>query len=143
MGPGDHITIYDITDDGIFTLIASLTESDEGPQSYSIPGSYWKKKIISCASNKMFVEFRSEDYVANQIIYGFSESMHYSPSPRKECKAGLDMTMKTIQSPSYPDSYDNNLDCKWLISVPRGSHITLKFLHFDVGFSNFNIWSIF
>ena len=43
------------------------------------------------------------------------------------------MTKKTIQSPKYPDSYDNNLACKWLVSVPHGSHITIKFLQLDVG----------
>ena len=77
----------------------------------------------------MLVEFRSDDVTEKT---GFSASIHYSPLPSKECEKGLDMTMKMIQSPNYPDFYDNNLSCKWLISVPYGSHITLKFLHFDV-----------
>ena len=111
-------------------MIASLTALDEGPQSYW-SYSRWQTKIISSTSNKMLVEFRSDD------IYewdGFSASIHYSPLPRKECEVGLDMTKKIIQSPNYPDSYGNNLSCKWLISVPHGSHITLKFLQLDVGF---------
>ena len=64
----------------------------------------------------------------------FSASINYTPLPMKKCQKGLDMTMKTIQSPNFPDSYDNNLVCKWLISVPHRSHITLKFLDFDVRF---------
>ena len=85
----------------------------------------------------MLVEFRSDDGLE---FIGFSTFIHYSQLPSKECENGLDMTMKTIQSPKYPDSYDHNLVCKWLISVPHGSHITLKFLLLDVGFySNFNI----
>ena len=137
---GDSITIYDITDDGKSILIASLNKPDEGPQSYD-SYSYWKKKIISSTSNKMLVEFRSDDAFE---LDGFSTSIHYSPLPSKECEAGLDMTKKTIQSPNYPDSYNNNLACKWLISVPHGSHITLKFLQLDVGiFGNFNIRFIF
>ena len=79
----------------------------------------------------MLVEFKSND---NSEYYGFSASIHYSPLPSKECEVGLDMTKKTIQSPNYPNSYSNNLVCKWLISVPLGSHITLKFLEFDVRF---------
>ena len=79
----------------------------------------------------MLVEFRSDDV---REYIGFSASIHYSPLPSKECEKGLDMTIKTIQSPNYPDSYDNKMACKWLISVPHGSHITLKFLHFDVIF---------
>ena len=78
----------------------------------------------------MLVEFRSDD---NTGRTGFSASIYYSPLPSKECEVGLDMIKKTIQSPKYPDSYGNNLDCKWLISVPYGSHITLKFLQLDVG----------
>ena len=127
---GDYITIYDIHDDGKSIVIASLTGLDYGPQSYD-PWSRWHKKIISSTSNKMLVEFRSDDAYEE---YGFSAFIHYSPLPRKECEAGLDMTKKTIQSPNYPDSYDNNLSCKWLISVPHGSHITLKFLQLVVGF---------
>ena len=99
--------------------------------------SYWQKKIVSSTSNKMLVEFRSDDEFE---FIGFSTFIHYSQLPSKECENGLDMTMKTIQSPKYPDSYDHNLVCKWLISVPHGSHITLKFLQLDVGlFGNFNI----
>ena len=86
----------------------------------------------------MLVEFRSDDIFERG---GFSTYLNYSPLPSKECKAGLDMTKKTIKSPNYPDLYNNNLFCKWLISVPHGSHITLNFFQIDVGFffGNFNI----
>ena len=109
-------------------MIASLHfSSSESPYYYSP----WHKKTISSTSNKMLVEFRSDD-VWQSI--GFSASIHYSPLPSIECECGLDMTMKTIQSPNYPNSYDNNLSCKWLISVPHGSYIILEFLQLDVGF---------
>ena len=136
----DYIIIYDINDDGKSTMIASLTGPDSGPKSYGIL-SNWQKKIISSTSNKMLVEFRSDDVDERG---GFSTLIRYSPLPSKDCEVGLDMTKKTIQSPNYPDSYDNNLSCKWLISVPHGSHITLKFLQLDVGlFGSFNIPFIF
>ena len=127
---GDYLTIYDITDDGKSTIIASLSGPDSGPlglisSGYHYARSRWQKKIISSTSNKMLVEFRSDDLLE---MNGFSASIHYSPLPRKECEAGLDITMKTIQSPNYPNSYYNNLSCKWLISIPHGSHITLEFL---------------
>ena len=128
----DYINIHDINDDGSSMVIASLTGPDWGPQSYH-HNSHWQKKIISSTSNKMLVEFRSDDIMRSFDI-GFSASIHYSPLPSKACEKGLDKTMKTIQSPNYPNSYDNNLACKWLISVPHGSHITLKFLQFDVSF---------
>ena len=112
-------------------MIDSLTGLDNGPQSFS--DTYWQKKIISSTSNKMLVEFRSDE-VKVELRSGFSTSIHYSPLPSKECQKGLDMTKKTIHSPKYPNSYDNNLACRWLISVPHGSYITLKFLEVDVRF---------
>ena len=111
-------------------MIDILTGSDNGPLSY-YPYGDWQKKIISSTRNKILVEFRSDD---SMEYSGFSASILYSPLPSKECENGLDMTMKTIKSPNYPDSYDNNLTCKWLISVPHRSHISLKFLEFDVIF---------
>ena len=128
---GDYITIYDINDDGKSTVIASLSGPDIGPISSFSFWSRWHKKIISSTSNKMLVEFRSDDVDERE---GFSTLIRYSPLPSKDCEVGLDMTKKTIQSPNYPDSYDNNLSCKWLISVPHGSHIILEFLQLDVGF---------
>ena len=128
----DYITIYDVNDDdGKSTVIASLTGPDLGPISFKdfYEYSHWHKKIISSTHNKMLVEFRSGD--ADEGV-GFSASILYSPLPIKVCENGLDMSKKTIQSPNYPDSYNNNLTCKWLISVPHGSHITLRFLQFDV-----------
>ena len=124
-------------------MIASLTGPDLGPISSDDPYffSNWHKKIISSTNNKMMVEFRSGNINEGD---GFSASIHYSPLLIKECENGLDMTKKTIQSSNYPDTYGNNLACKWLISVPHGSHITLKILQLDVGFSgNFNIPFIF
>ena len=123
------MNIYDVNDDGNSMVIVSLNNADIGPQQSYFMESHWQKKIISSTSNTMLVEFRSDD-VREEI--GFSASIHYLPLPGKECEKGLNMTMKTIQSPNYPDLYDNKMACKWLISVPHGSHITLKFLHFDV-----------
>ena len=37
-----------------------------------------------------------------------------------------------ITSPGYPQSYDNNLDLKWLIQVPLGLVIQISFLSFDL-----------
>ena len=114
-------------------MLTNLTGSDLGPISLKSPyyHSHWHKKIISSTNNKMLVEFRSDDVNEGD---GFSAFIHYSPLPINECENGLDMTNKIIQSPNHPDSYNNNLICKWLITVPHGSHITLSFSQFDVRF---------
>ena len=85
----------------------------------------------------MLVEFRSdiEDLYYGFPVgeFGFSASIHYHPVESKLCEKGLNITLKTIQSPNYPHLYDSNLLCRWLIYVPHGSHITLKFTQFEVG----------
>ena len=138
----DEIKIYDIDNDGNSIMIASLTGTDDGPISSEIhylDSSHWYRKIISSTNNKMLVEFRSDGfrsaYTHIDELFGFSASLIYSPLPSNQCEKGMEMTKKTIQSPNYPDLYNNNLVCKWLISVPDRSHITLKFLLFDVRFS--------
>ena len=130
VGDKDYITIFDVNDDRNSRVIASLSSHDTGPESFW-PHSDWKKKIISSESNNLSVEFRSDEFGEG---VGFSASIHYSPLPSNECENGLNMAMKTIQSPNYPDLYANDLSCKWLISVPHGSHIILNFLQFDVRF---------
>ena len=145
MYDGDYIAIYDITVDGKSVVISNLTGPDNGPLQGPLlyyNTSRWHKKIISSTSNKMLVEFRSYevDGILDALSDSFSAFIHYSPLPSEQCENGLNMNMRTIQSPKYPESYDNNLTCKWLISVPHGFHITLKFLQLDVGFfDNFNI----
>ena len=132
-------------------MIANLDGTDRGPYTseYSIDNrnhnmnyigrSSWQKKIISSSGNNMLIEFKSD--AVNEEI-GFSASIHYLALPSKECESGLDMTIKIIQSPNYPNIYNNNLFCKWLISVPHDSHITLKFSQFDVK-SSFTLFSYF
>ena len=139
----DYITIYDVNDDdGKSTVIASLTGPDLGPISFEDPYlfSLWHKKIISSTYNKMLVEFRSGEIDEG---VGFSASILYSPLPNKECRNGLDMAIKRIQSPNHPDLYDNNLSCKWLISVPHGSHIILNLLQLDVRLLEILIFNLF
>ena len=37
-----------------------------------------------------------------------------------------------ITSPGFPENYENNLDLTWLIEVPLGQKIQIRFLSFDV-----------
>ena len=101
-------------------IVANIT----GPDLHN-----WQNKIFSSSSNNMLIEFRSD--AAYEYI-GFSASIHYLPKPSKECEIGLDMKEKTIQSPNYPNSYDNKFSCHWLITVQYGFHIILRFLELNV-----------
>ena len=132
---GDYITIYDDGNE-VITHLSGLIYCPVDGYTINIFGHYiptnsCQKKIISSSSDRMLIEFRSDAF-EGPISTGFSASIHYSPLPIKECQNGLNMTKKTIQSPNYPNSYNNNIECKWLISVTYGFHITLNFSQLDV-----------
>ena len=120
----DFILIYD----GNSIIISRLSGLDIGPKS-KISHSYWERKIISSSSNKMIVEFR-----ANEVIEytGFSASIEFIQLQSQICKSWLDIDNKTLISPNYPNTYDNNESCHWLITVRHRFHIQLKFHEFNV-----------
>ena len=109
-------------------MISNLTGPDLGPRSQSYQ-SNWDTKIISSSSNKMMVEFITDD---KWEFRGFDAAIDYLPVPSQQCELWLDMNVKMIKSPNYPNSYDNNILCKWLITVQHGFYITLNFQEFDV-----------
>ena len=37
-----------------------------------------------------------------------------------------------IESPNYPDNYDDDLDCQWIITVAESNFIELELLFFDL-----------
>ena len=110
-------------------MISRLSGPDGGPE---LPGGgvgNWEKKIISSSSNNMIIEFKSDIDVE---LNGFSASIHFTPKQNMKCESCLDMKYKMIQSPNYPDFYDNNILWECLITVQHGFHIALDFLQFDV-----------
>ena len=39
-------------------------------------------------------------------------------------------TSGTITSPNYPNSYDTNADCTWVVEGPAGHYLTFTFTQF-------------
>ena len=104
-----------------------MTASDIGPK-FKYTTSNWDKKIISSTSNKIMIEFISDD----KLEYtGFLASFQFTQLQSK-CESWLDMNQKNLRSPNYPNFYDNITSCDWLITVKHGHHIELKFHEFDV-----------
>ena len=120
--------IYDIDADGNTKLISRLSGPDAGPKS-QITYSNWEKKIISSSSNKMIIEFKSDDTDENT---GFSLSIQFTPFQNDVCQSCLNMDQKTLKSPNYPKSYENNVICYWIITAQHGFHITLELQEFNV-----------
>ncbi|XP_070174673.1 low-density lipoprotein receptor-related protein 4-like isoform X2 [Littorina saxatilis] len=56
-----------------------------------------------------------------------------STTPRPVTPCGRTFTALTgkIQSPNFPNNYDSNLNCTYVITAPVGSRITVNFSHMD------------
>ena len=125
---GDYISIQEIDLNGNETLVAYLTGPDNGPKSECVYCN-WEKKTISISTNKMYIEFKSDDSWRNM---GFLANIYFTPVPNKECESWLDMNKKTLKSPNYPLAYSNSLNCTWLITVDQNCHITLDVTEYYV-----------
>ena len=125
---GEVISIYNIDTDPI--LIVRLSGPDVGPQ-LQHKKSYWNEKVISSSSNNMMVEFKSD---ANENMARFSASLHFTSLQNEKCPSWMDMNNRLLLSPSYPNSYGNNIFCNRLITVLPNFHIKLDFLEFEVSF---------
>ena len=125
---GDYISIQEIDSNGNHKLVAYLSGPDAGPKSVDST-SNWDKKIISISTNRMIVEFISDDILE---LKGFSANIYFTPFPNKECESWLDMNKKIFKSPNYPQPYHNSKRCSWLITVDHDNHITLHVGEFYV-----------
>ena len=49
------------------------------------------------------------------------------------CGGELNMESGQLESPNYPEDYVPNKECIWVITVPIGFQVALKFQSFEVG----------
>ena len=104
-------------------------------------------KTIQSTGNKMFVKFHSD---TSDVGKGFSASFKTTittaqPStqgpttqgpttqgPTNGCGGDLNGESGQLKSPNFPNNYGNNKDCKWVITVPAGSIVSLEFETLEV-----------
>merc|ERR1711962_237049 len=93
--------------------------------------------IISTGNN-LQLYFTSDGSVSGGGFKLFWSEDTGSPS----CGGYIYDTEGTIVSPNYPDNYPNNADCKWYITAPEGTTITLSFESFDTEdrYDRLKIW---
>ena len=48
------------------------------------------------------------------------------------CGGELTMEQGKLESPNYPDDYQPNKECVWLLTVPEGFQVALRFDSFEV-----------
>ena len=136
MFDGDYVSIQEIDSNGNEKLVAYITGKDAGPKSVAAD-SNWNKKTISISTNKIQIDFISDDFNYNK---GFSANIYFIPIPNKECESWLNMDKKEFKSPNYPQTYHNSKKCSWLITIDHDNHITLEFIELYVRYQicNYN-----
>ena len=48
----------------------------------------------------------------------------------------LEMEYGQLVSPNFPDKYPNSQDCSWVLTVPTGFYVALKFQSFEVHYNS-------
>lgn len=85
-----------------------------------------KPVVLTSAGNRMHVHFHSDVSVRGK---GFQASFTTQP---QGCGGRFKSPVGAIHSPNYPQNYDHDADCGWLIEVPINHVVVLTFIDFDV-----------
>ncbi|CAK9795155.1 Cubn [Anthophora quadrimaculata] len=80
-------------------------------------------KVIQTKSNIVNIRFRSDFSNAGRGFHLTYETV---------CQKRIQGFYGVIESPNFPNNYDHNLNCSWIIDAPVGNTISLTFSHFDV-----------
>ena len=87
-------------------------------------------KSISSSGKALFIDFKK------QYHYGTVEvlaAIKYKKM-NSDCQTWIDLENNVLMTPADLNSYDNNINCNWLIIENFGSYITLKFTFINVIF---------
>ena len=85
-----------------------------------------KPVVFTASGNRMYVHFRSDVSIRGK---GFLATFKTLP---QGCGGLFKSPVGAIHSPNYPQDYDHDADCTWLIEVPVNHVVVLRFIDFDV-----------
>ncbi|XP_041361961.1 deleted in malignant brain tumors 1 protein-like [Gigantopelta aegis] len=101
----------------------------DGPDRNSTRIALWGGTVrntltVHSSGNRMYVSFQSDRSITNR---GFVIRYYQSNNADSTCFYNLtaNSTVQTFTSPGYPNSYDNNERCGWLIEA-ESSNLTIK-----------------
>ncbi|NXG41986.1 CUBN protein, partial [Psilopogon haemacephalus] len=80
---------------------------------------------VSTTGNSAVIRFKTYAVGTGK---GFNASWQENPGG---CGGIFQATSGEIHSPNYPQPYDNNTDCSWVIQVDYGHRVLLNFTDFD------------
>ena len=59
-------------------------------------------------------------------------SLEKRAAPDYDCGGIIDSPGEIIKSPNFPNNYDNNIECRWVIAFTHRDHIRLTFTEFEL-----------
>ena len=92
-------------------------------------------KSISSTRSSLLIAFNTFKFIlfdlngASHLI--IKASIKYNKID-PNCQKWLNYTNKFFLSPNYPNKYNNNIKCTWLISAKFGSYLELAFKFIEV-----------
>ncbi|XP_041670250.1 cubilin [Cheilinus undulatus] len=89
---------------------------------------------VSSTGNMITVRFKSDEYVSGR---GFNASW---AEVQGGCGGPVTAPSGEIHSPSYPNSYPNNVDCSWVISVDNNHRVFFNFSDLDIEPHSTCVW---
>lgn len=81
---------------------------------------------MTATGNRMYVHFHSDFSIRGKGFLARFATLPQGCGGRHTSPVGV------IHSPNYPQNYDHETDCGWLIEVPGNHVVKLTFVDFDV-----------
>ncbi|GFR02330.1 cubilin [Trichonephila clavata] len=116
----------DISKKAILICYVYGGENVQAPRLLNLCTHVTSPQLVVSHGNHMFIEFNSDHSVSRR---GFSATFRRKAGG---CGGVFKASESMIMSPNYPDPYNANDDCDWLIQVDPSHLIVLEFYEFDL-----------
>ena len=88
-------------------------------------------KSISSSGKVLFIDFKKQYHQPTVEVFA---AIKYKKM-NSDCQTWLDLENNVLITPANLNTYNNSIDCNWLITAYFRSYITLKVTFIDVNFS--------
>ena len=88
-------------------------------------------KSISSSGKDLFIDFKKQHYEGTVEVFA---AIKYKKM-NSDCQSWLDLENNILMTGADLNTFNNSINCNWLITANFGSYITLKFMFIDVNLS--------
>ena len=88
-------------------------------------------KSISSSGKTLFIDFKKQHYYDTVEVFAVIKYKKMN----SDCQSWIDLENNVLMTPADLNTFNNSINCNWLITANFGSYITLKFMFIDVNLS--------